>query len=265
MQTFLPYKEYQLWRKADNNVMFAFIAQKLMEVDVQFFRDKIVEERIAFYVEVRLGYDFSRSLGHSLDLGTSPRFYRVDPSQLSASQQAYLRDNKRKLDKEPPKLCSFHQQDTVLVDFVDCLLYFILNHSVIVLDVLTIVQYKCADFMYNYMQMLQDKRSKTTSDIESKMVKALGGFQLSLSTLLLLLLFSWSLPLSLSGNCVSGKLHQKTSSYYDIRICTSKTQFLRYLQRSNFWDYRYLSATSCLILQDEKIIKNHNICSIPGE
>ena len=164
--------------------MFAFIAQKLMEGDVQFFRDKIVEERIAFYVEVRVGYDFSRSLGHSLDLGTSPRFYRVDPSQLSASQQAYLRDNKRKLDKEPPKLCSFHQQDTVLVDFVDCLLYFILNHSVIVLDVLTIVQYKCADFMYNYMQMLQDKRSKTTSDIESKMVKALGGFQLSLSTLL---------------------------------------------------------------------------------
>ena len=168
--------------------MFAFIAQKLMEGDVQFFRDKIVEERIAFYVEVRVGYDFSRSLGHSLDLGTSPRFYRVDPSQLSASQQAYLRDNKRKLDKEPPKLCSFHQQDTVLVDFVDCLLYFILNHSVIVLDVLTIVQYKCADFMYNYMQMLQDKRSKTTSDIESKMVKALGGFQLSLSTLLFFLI-----------------------------------------------------------------------------
>ena len=154
--------------------MFAFIAKKLMESDLQFFRDKVVEERIAFYVEVRVGYDFSRSLGHSIDLGTSPQFYRVDPSQLSESQQAYLRDKKRKLDKEPAKLCSLHEQDCVLVDFVDCLLYFVLHHSVKILEVLTIVQYKCADFMYDYMQMLQNKRSKTTSDIESKMVKALG-------------------------------------------------------------------------------------------
>ena len=68
----------------------------------------------------------------------------------------------------------------------------------------------------------------------------------------------------IAANCVSGKLHQRLSCFYDVRICTSKQQFLRYLKKSNFFDYRFLSSSSCLILQDEKIVSCTNIASIPG-
>ena len=165
-----------MMRKADNNVMFALIAKKLMDGDLDWFRDKVVEEKISFYIQVRVGYSFSHSLSHSIDLGMFPRLYRVEPSQLSVSQQAYLRrpTTKRNLNGEPAKLCSLHEDDCTIADFADCLLYMKLHHSVVIREVLTIVQYTCADFMSDYMQMLQDKRAESTSNVESKMVKALG-------------------------------------------------------------------------------------------
>ena len=227
-------------RKEDNNVLFNLIAKKFLENDLDWFRDKAVEENISYYIQIQAGYSFVDSLAHSIDLGPSPRFHRVDPSELTASQQAYLRGSKRKLEKEPPKLCSLHQEDCTITDFVDCLFYMRMFHSIIVKDVLVIVQYTCANFLAPYMQMLQQKRAESTSNVESKIMKALG-------------------------NTVAGKFHQRITSYYNIRICTSKQQFLRYLHRSNFYDYKFLSPTSCLILQDEKIVTCTNICSIPGE
>ncbi len=174
MQCSLPYRDYKLWRKADNHVMFSFVAKKLMEGDLQFFRDKAVEENIMFYIQVRVGYSFTHSLTNSIDLGTSPQFYRVEPSQLSASQQAYLQQTKRKLHKETPKLCSLHSDDGTISDFADGLLYFTMFHSVIIREVLTIVQCKSANFMTDYMESLGERRSASSSNVESKLMKALG-------------------------------------------------------------------------------------------
>ena len=161
-------------KKEDNNVMFAMVAKKLLDADLDWFRDKAVEENISYYIEIQAGYSFSHSLYHSIDLGMFPQFHRVDPSQLTNTQQQYLHTSKRKLEKEPAKLVSLHQEDCTITDFADNLLYMIMFHSVIIRDVLTIVQYTCADFMCNYMQMLQDKRSTSTSNVESKLMKNLG-------------------------------------------------------------------------------------------
>ena len=172
-QGYLPYKDHKLIRKEDNDVIFAMVTKKLMNADLDWFRDKAVEEKISYYIEIQAGYSFPHSLYHSIDLGMFPQFHRVDPSQLTAAQQQYLQTSKRKLEKEPAKLVSLHK-DGIITDFVDNLLYMVLFHSVIIRDVLTIVQYTCADFMCSYMQILQNKRSISTSNVESKLMKNLG-------------------------------------------------------------------------------------------
>ena len=167
---------------------FQFLAQKLMSLDLDYFKNKVVNENITYYCTVVINYDFEASLSHSLDLSMFPTMQSCEEKDLTSDQRAYLRENKRNISKAPPKLVSLHQNGE-WTDFVTGILYLCFHHSCQVVDVISILEYECADLMSPWLRHLQNNRAKATSNIESKLYKNLS-------------------------NIISGKLHQVNLSVH---------------------------------------------------
>ena len=178
----LPFRKHRLMDKINQSPKFKFLAEKLMSLDLEYFKEKVVKENMTYYCTVVINYDFEASLSHSLDLSMFPTMQTCKEEDLTADQRAYLRDNKRNISKAPPKLVSLHQNGE-WTDFVTGILYLCFHHSCQVVDVLSIMEFECADLMSPWLGHLQHNRAKATSNIESKLYKNLA-------------------------NVISGKLHQ---------------------------------------------------------
>ena len=175
LQTLLPYRNFVLLTKDGNSPQFKYIADKLREVNIEFFVNKAENERKSFLFEVVLSYNFKASLQSSIDLGCFPFFKNVANSELSSDQQRHLAQTKRDCSREPAKLVSTHENNRVVVDFVDNLLYLLRFHSCYIVDVLSITVFETAPFLADYVQSLQVARSRAVSPLLGRIIKNLSN------------------------------------------------------------------------------------------
>ena len=75
-----------------------------------------------------------------------------------------------------PTLVSVHDQNNRRVDFVFALLQMVVEGSCRITEVVSIVVYRHEKLMAEYLQGLQNARSKSTSPLESRLIKGLGMF-----------------------------------------------------------------------------------------
>ena len=146
-----------------------------MDLDLDFFVDKAVNERKGFLIECVLTYDFDHALQSNLDLGPMPQFRRVRNSALSLDQMRILQENNRNCFNEPAKLISSHEDNVKVIDFVDVLLYQVLFQSCIIIDVLSVTTFETAPYLRKYIETLQNARSQSTSPLQGKTIKNLSN------------------------------------------------------------------------------------------
>ena len=151
LTTDLPYRSFLLLRKEDASPQFNLIASRFMDLDLDFFVDKAVNERKGFLIECILTYDFDHALQSNLDLGPMPRFRRVHNEALSMDQIRILQENKRDCFKEPAKLVSSHEENVQVIDFVDVLLYQVLFQSCLIVEVLSVTAFETAPYLRDYI------------------------------------------------------------------------------------------------------------------
>ena len=178
----MPYRRHRVMEKNDQSPKFLNLAHQIKSLNLDFFRDKVVNEKMTYFVTVEIAYDFLDSLRHSVDLSMFPILKSCSEGELTEDQRSYLAQNKKNISKAPPKLVSYHR-DGQLTDFIGGVLYMCVHHSCKVVDVISIVEYECCNIMGPWLNFLQHKRADASSNIESKLYKNLA-------------------------NVISGKLHQ---------------------------------------------------------
>ena len=175
LQTLLPYKNFVLLSKSEGSPQFIHLAKQLKKANVTFFESKATAERKSFLFEVVLSYNFKDSIQSSIDLGCFPSFKNVANTELSADQQAHLAQTKRDCFCEPPKLVSTHENNRIVIDFVDNLLYLLCFHSCYIVDVLSVTVFDTAPFLADYIESLQHARARATSPVLGRIIKNLAN------------------------------------------------------------------------------------------
>ena len=171
LQTELPYRDFVLLQKEDNSAQFRYISEQLKKMNIAFFVEMATREKKSFLFEVVLDYNFEDSLGSSIDLGVFPYFKKVNNQELTQDQQDVLSGLSRNCDREPAKLVSAHRQKHHVTDFVDNIAYLVYLHSCRITEVLSIVSFRTAPFLRDYVQQLQDERSRSSSAILARIIK----------------------------------------------------------------------------------------------
>ena len=240
LQCQLPYRNFVLLQKEDNNLQFRYISKQLKDMNMKFFVDKATHEKTSFLFEVILDYNFEDSLGNSLDLGIFPYFRKVANTELTRDQQDVLDELSRHCDREPAKLISAHRNNHHVTDFVDNIAYLVYLHSCRIVEVLSIVSFETAPFLQRYVQQLQDERSRSPSTILARIIKNLS-------------------------NSIPGKLHQRIETFTHCQVATNKEKFLQLARNSNFLDFRCLGPEAAIAIKDGLAVPCRNLPAISAK
>ena len=170
----MPYRRHRFMDGQDQSVKFRFVRQQILSLNVDFFRDKIVNERVTYFCSLKVSYNFEDHLTHSIDLGLFPTRRVTKAHELTRDQQAYLLSCNRDVEKEPTKLVSTHEEG-IMNDFIVAILYQSLFHSLEIHDVFYIIEYQVADIISPWLHQLGEKRACSSSNVESKLYKNLGN------------------------------------------------------------------------------------------
>ena len=165
-------------KNGGHSIKFRYIASQILATNIEFFQQKITEENLTYFCTVKMSYHFKDSLAHSLDLGTMPTLKKSTLQNLTEDQQQYLFTSGRNIEKEPAKLISVHEKDCQTSDFIVSLLYMVTHHSCQIVEVLSIVEYECADLFSPWVDFLGKKRAQSSSNLEGKICKNLGENQM---------------------------------------------------------------------------------------
>ena len=228
----LPYSDFRRLTEEDASPLFKEIERRLKAVDLQFFADKAEDEEIGMLIRADVSYDKDDCVTSCVDLGMFPHFAKVVLSDLSQDQQAEAMKLKRNIDNEPPKLISTMQEREVL-DFTENLLYQLVHQSCRIKQVREVIIFRQASFFKKYMCFLQKERAAAMSKLLGKLIKALA-------------------------NNLTGKLHQRISSYSRTAICSSFEEFERATSDTKFFDFKVLSPETCIIIYDGVVITKHS-------
>ena len=123
-----------------------------------------------------MDYSFEHSLSNSIDIGPLPQLRAVLTSELAPEQSGENDLFSKPAKSGTPTLISVHDQNNRRVDFVFALLQMVVEGSCRITEVVSIVVYRHEKLMAEYLQGLQNARSKSTSPLESRLIKGLGMF-----------------------------------------------------------------------------------------
>lgn len=219
-----------LLEKEENSPQFEYLAKQLRETNIDFFVRQAEKYKRSFLFEVEISYDYEQSLFNSVCLNAFPFFKRVNLRELGKDQiKDFLAQGKRISNKHgPQKLVSTHENRT-LIEFIDNLLYMITHHSVILVNILSVVVFETESYMKSYIQDLQNHRAKASSPLQKKVIKLLG-------------------------NAIPGKCHQRTTNHITCSVAATKDQFLKHVHKTTFLDYKFVSHNTCVVLHDGLVV-----------
>ena len=123
-----------------------------------------------------MDYSFTHSLANSIDIGPLPQLRAVLTSELAPEQSGKSGLFSTPAKTGTPTLVSVHDHNNRRVEFVFALLQMIVEGSCRITEVRSIIVYRHERLMAEYLQGLQDARSKATSPLESRLIKGLGKF-----------------------------------------------------------------------------------------
>ena len=194
MQRQLPYKNFEYLDQYQRPTHFNHIVRQLSDLNIDFFVEKSVYEQKGFLVTCTLGYNFQDSLENTIDLSCFPKYQRVSMDQLTRDQIWSFNNESRNIEKDPAKLISSYENENLVTDFIDNIIYLLINHSCSILSVESVIVYEHSSFMLEYMNYLQSARSLATSNLEGRLIKNLSN---SVPGMLYAILSVWSSLLSI--------------------------------------------------------------------
>ena len=292
MQRQLPYKNFEYLDQYQRPTHFNHIVRQLSDLNIDFFVEKSVYEQKGFLVTCTLGYNFQDSLENTIDLSCFPKYQRVSMDQLTRDQIWSFNNESRNIEKDPAKLISSYENENLVTDFIDNIIYLLINHSCSILSVESVIVYEHSSFMLEYMNYLQSARSLATSNLEGRLIKNLSN---SVPGMLYAILSVWSSLLSIYiFSCCDknpffflplfllffffysfffffflfffpGKLHQKIDSYNHVEIAMNKEKFLKSVSDPNFMDFKVISSNCSLLIKDGICVNNKTLPSIPSQ
>ena len=174
LTTYLPLDNFRILRQEEQNLEFKLIEEKLKNVDLDFFYNLTTERQQGILFRLVLDYDPVACLPMSLDLSMFPRFKSVSANELSQDQRNEAKELGKNLDRDYPKLVSNMERGEV-VDFLENILFLLIHQSCHIVEIRQMVVYRQSDYLSDYIHFLQTQRALATSNVEGRIIKALGN------------------------------------------------------------------------------------------
>ena len=211
-----------------------------MNRDTDYFKEQLTKYNTNFVFQIEFSHDVEKNQQASFDFSSFPFFYKTKESDLSDSQLKSAKALGRNIGREGEKLCSFLQTEGVTTEFSENLLYMCLIHDLQITKVLKIVKFKSYRFLKDYYQFLQIQRGKSDSRIAGKLLKSIS-------------------------NNLNGKLHANVTNVLHTNLCLNEKQFKKEIEKESFFDFRYLSENSCIIIKDKIQVTCKQPIQIPAQ
>ena len=165
-------------------------------------------------------------------------------------------------ESETPRLISTHDQHHRRCEFVQSLLYMIVNCSVRVKEVVRIVTFRHERLFADYLQGLQNLRAQSTSNLESRLIKNLAnsipGVRLMFVYFVLCCIIT-SHTYQQATLFSLQKFHQNAKSFLRAKCSTTKEQLLENVKSPNFVDIFPISDTTAICSHDGIQIRCNNL------
>ena len=171
---YCPLSDFRSHSANDNHPFFREVAGKLQNLDIDYFDHLAHEKKLGLLITCDLIYDKNSSLPITVDLSMFPRFQKTNSEHLTKDQIKAALEQKRNLNRAPPKLVS-KMEDVEITDFVDNILFLMVMMSVKIQRITEITVFRHSQFMAPYILHLQHARASASSSIEGKICKSLGN------------------------------------------------------------------------------------------
>lgn len=175
LQQSLPHSSFKLIDR--KSAEHSLLERNLKFANARFFHDILMKHSTGFHVKVQLIYSQEANLIRNLDFSGFPEKRKVIETDLCTTQQIAAQTYSRNLQNEPTKLVSTasytHPQE--YSDFSSNILYLIIEHGAIVLNLIQAVSYKSYPYMRDYSLKLQRERGNTPSKVLGKILKSCGN------------------------------------------------------------------------------------------
>ena len=125
----LPYDDFEILEESNPTVLFREIEENLKKSNWDYFVNMAEQYQKSVLLVCDVDYDAHLGLHSSLDLSMFPRFRKCRANDLTKCQAAHAKSLGRRLDSEPPKLCSWNQRGE-FVDYVDTFAFMVAVFSV---------------------------------------------------------------------------------------------------------------------------------------
>lgn len=239
MTGFFPFSNYQILTPDGESGEFKFVADRLISADVDFFHDQLMEANLGYFFSVLISYHKKSMVTSNLDLAYFPFRSMTKETDLSHEQLEQARALGRRVDNEGNKLASFLPDKLLVNEHTENILYQISFHDIKILQVKKVVKFKCYNFLQPYISKLQAEKNRSPSGILSKMIKSLG-------------------------NDLPGRLHMKQSDFLNAKLCIRKQYFDKMTDNDKFFDFRFITDTSALLLFSGQTVEAKTLVSIPS-
>ena len=220
-------------------ILFRFLQDKIMNRDTAYFEQQLRKHNTNFIFQVEISHDVTKNIETSLDFASFPFFHKTNKHDLSDTQSKAATELGRNVEREGEKLCSFLQKNSITTEFSENLLYMMLLQDLKIVKVLKIIKFKSYRFLKDYYQFLQDERGKCDSKITSKLIKSIS-------------------------NNLNGRLHANVTNILHTKLCVSEKQFKKEVEKDSFFDFRYLSENSCIVIKDKITVTCKQPIQIPS-
>lgn len=237
MTGFFPFSNYRILTAYEDE--FRTVSDRLIAGDVDFFHDQLLEANLGYFFSILISYHKESMVTSNLDLAYFPFRSLTKETDLSQEQLNQAKSLGRRVDNEGNKLASFLPNKLLVNEHTENILYQLAFHDIKILQVKKIVEYKSYRFLQPYISKLQKEKNQSPSQILSKMIKSLG-------------------------NDLPGRLHMKQSNFLNAKLCIKKNNFEKLTDSDKFFDFKFLTDNSALLLFSGQTVEARTVVSIPS-
>lgn len=167
---------YLLYSKRHNRKDFDMLSQRLLDMDIDFFANQMLENNFVYFFVVVLSYDDDALFAkQNIDLSFFPFYESVSLDQLSTHQRERAGRLKRDPASEGAKLVSYLKRDLRTADFVENIIYQMAIHHASVGRIIKIVRAKAYPVFNPWISRLEEEKRHNVSPILNRLWKSFGN------------------------------------------------------------------------------------------